>query len=227
MRPGLEGTGPAIDLGMAMGALNTGAASWMWDWEDAGGDYKDQLYQAWENLRDLLAHNGSASRSCIRRRSRAGSRASTRSICRPKSGRRSSTACRDCTCRTGRSRSTAEQVPAIIPALVMHAVNNYDTQKQNGSGVYYYVPKIETWQEARLVSQPAEESRRGARPAARHAEDQDAERARRIRPAAGSDHVGAAREPHRAERRAMGLSEQPRGDVPPRSGDGDSRSRTP
>ena len=56
MKPGLEGTGPAIDLGMAMGALNTGAASWMWDWEDAGADYKDQLYQAWENLRDLLAH---------------------------------------------------------------------------------------------------------------------------------------------------------------------------
>src|SRR5438874_1084898 len=52
MKPGLEGTGPAIDLGMAMGALNTGAASWMWDWEDAGGDYRDQLYQAWENLRD-------------------------------------------------------------------------------------------------------------------------------------------------------------------------------
>ena len=45
-----------------------------------------------------------------------------------------------------------EQVPAIIPALVIHAVNNYDTQKKNGSGVYYYVPKIETWQEARLVS---------------------------------------------------------------------------
>ena len=45
-----------------------------------------------------------------------------------------------------------EQVPAIIPALLMHAVNNYDTQKKNGSGVYYYVPKIETWQEARLVS---------------------------------------------------------------------------
>ena len=40
MKPGLEGTGPAIDLGMAMSALNTGAASWMWDWEDAGGDYK-------------------------------------------------------------------------------------------------------------------------------------------------------------------------------------------
>src|SRR5688572_12375286 len=56
MRPGLEGTGPAIDLGMAMGALNTEAASWMWDWEDAGGDFKDQLYRAWVNLSDILEH---------------------------------------------------------------------------------------------------------------------------------------------------------------------------
>ena len=45
-----------------------------------------------------------------------------------------------------------EQVPGMIPALVLHAVTNYDTQKKNGSGIYYYVPKIETWQEARLVS---------------------------------------------------------------------------
>src|SRR5207247_874434 len=48
--------GLSIDLGMAMGALNTGAASWMWDWEDAAGDYKEQLYQAWQNLADILAH---------------------------------------------------------------------------------------------------------------------------------------------------------------------------
>ena len=153
MRPGLEGTGPAIDLGMAMGALNTGAASWMWDWEDAGGDYKDQLYQAWENLRDLLAHQ--VGRQAVRaslEESRAASRASTRSIFRRRNGRRFSIACRGCTCRTGRSRSTENRCPAIIPALLMHAVNNYDTQKKNGSGVYYYVPKIETWQEARLVS---------------------------------------------------------------------------
>ena len=54
--PGLEGTGPAIDLGMAMGALNSGASQWMWDWEDAGGDYRDQLYQAWRNLKQILAH---------------------------------------------------------------------------------------------------------------------------------------------------------------------------
>ena len=29
--PGLEGTGPSIDVGMAMGALNSGASQWMWD----------------------------------------------------------------------------------------------------------------------------------------------------------------------------------------------------
>src|SRR5918996_846436 len=43
-------------MGMAMGALNSGASSWMWDWEDAGGDYADQLYRAWLNLKQILAH---------------------------------------------------------------------------------------------------------------------------------------------------------------------------
>ena len=46
---------------MAMGALNTGAASWMWDWEDAGGDYKDQLYQAWGQPPRFSRTNGTAS----------------------------------------------------------------------------------------------------------------------------------------------------------------------
>ena len=96
--------------------------------------------------------NGSASRSCIRRRRRAASRASTRSICRRRSGRRFSIACPGLHLQNRQISLDGEQVPAMIPALVMHAVNNYDTQKKNGSGVYYYVPKIETWQEARLVS---------------------------------------------------------------------------
>jgi malate synthase len=39
----------------------------------------------------------------------------------------------------------------MIPALVIHALNNYEAQKKNGSGIYYYVPKVETWLEARLV----------------------------------------------------------------------------
>ena len=204
MTPGLEGTGPAIDLGMAMGALNTGAASWMWDWEDAGGDYKDQLYQAWENLRGLA--RAQVGREALRPPDEEeGGKPQYTIDLPPEKWPTIFHRVPGLHLQNRQISLDGEQVPAMIPALVIHAVNNYDTQKKNGSGVYYYVPKIETWQEARLVVEAAEAARRGARAAARHAEDQDAERARRVRAAAGSDHVGAAREPHRPERRALGL----------------------
>ncbi len=225
MRPGLEGTGPAIDLGMAMGALNTGAASWMWDWEDAGGDYKDQLYQAWENLRDLLAHKW-VGKPFVHPSKKQGGKPREYTIDLPPD--KWPTIFHRVPGLHLQNRQIAldgEQVPAMIPALVIHAVSNYDTQKKNGSGIYYYVPKIETWQEARLVAKLLKRRRRRPGTGARHAQDQDAERARRIRAAAGSHHVGAAREPHRTERRPVGLSEQPRRDVPSRPVDGDSRSQ--
>src|SRR5207237_8863006 len=44
-----------------------------------------------------------------------------------------------------------QEVPAMIPGLVIHALNNYEAQKKNGSGIYYYIPKVESWQEAKLV----------------------------------------------------------------------------
>jgi malate synthase len=152
MKPGLEGTGPAIDLGMAMGALNTGAASWMWDWEDAGGDYKDQLYQAWENLRDLLAHKWNG-KPYLHPTKKQGGKPREYSIDLPAD--KWPTIFHRVPGLHLRNRQIwidGEEVPGIIPALVIHAVTNYDTQKKNGSGVYYYVPKIETWQEAKLVS---------------------------------------------------------------------------
>ena len=152
VKPGLEGTGPAIDLGMAMGALNTGAASWMWDWEDAGGDYKDQLYQAWENLRDLLAHAWD-NRSFYHPTKLDKGKPRQYSIELPPEKWPTIFHRVPGLHLYNRQISLGgESVPAIIPALVMHAVNNYDAQKKNGSGIYYYVPKIETWQEAKLVS---------------------------------------------------------------------------
>jgi malate synthase len=152
MKPGLEGTGPAIDLGMAMGALNTGAASWMWDWEDAGGDYKDQLYQAWDNLRDLLAHKWDG-KAYSHPTKKDGNTPRKYTIDLPPD--RWPTIFHRVPGLHLLNRQISldgEQVPAMIPALIIHAVINYDAQKKNGSGVYYYVPKIETWQEARLVS---------------------------------------------------------------------------
>ena len=147
MRPGLEGTGPAIDLGMAMGALNSGASQWMWDWEDAGGDYKDQLYRAWQNLADILAHRWDGKPFVHPTKGR------TYTIDAPPE--KWPTIFHRVPGLHLRNRQISldgAPVPAMIPALVVHALNNFDSQRQNGSGVYYYVPKIEAWQEARLVA---------------------------------------------------------------------------
>jgi malate synthase len=152
MKPGLEGTGPAIDLGMAMGALNTGAASWMWDWEDAGGDFRDQLYQAWENLRDLLAHKWTGTPYTHPTKKENGKPRQYSIDLPPEKWPTIFHRVPGLHLRNRQISLDGDQVPGIIPALVIHAVNNYDSQKKNGSGVYYYVPKIETWQEAALVS---------------------------------------------------------------------------
>jgi malate synthase len=160
MRPGLEGTGPSIDIGMAMSALNTGAASWMWDWEDAGGDYKDQLYQAWENLTAILARAWDGKPYLHPTKLEVDDHG------KPIPGRPRKYAIElpfaqwptifvrvpGLHLRNRQMSLDGEQVPGIIAALVIHALNNYESQKKNGSGIYYYIPKIETWQEARLVA---------------------------------------------------------------------------
>ena len=152
MKPGLEGTGPAIDLGMAMGALNTGAASWMWDWEDAGGDFRDQLYQAWENLRDLLAHKWN-DKPFVHPTKKEGGKPRQYTIdLPPEKWPTIFHRVAGLHLRNRQIRVDGEQAPGIIPGLVFHAVSNYDRQKKNGSGIYYYIPKIETWQEARLAA---------------------------------------------------------------------------
>jgi malate synthase len=147
MRPGLEGTGPCIDLGMAMGAINSGASQWMWDWEDAGGDFRDQLYQAWRNLRQLMAREWDG-----KVYAHPTKKGRTYAIEAPHDrwpvifhrvpGLH---------LRNRQITVDAEAIPAMIPALVMHLTNNYDAQRKNGSGVYFYVPKLESWEEARLV----------------------------------------------------------------------------
>ncbi|MBI3047433.1 MAG: hypothetical protein HYY76_03895 [Acidobacteria bacterium] len=147
MRPGLEGTGPAIDMGMAMGALNSGASQWMWDWEDAGGDYKDQLYQAWVNLRDILAHKWDGKPFVHPTKNRT-----YRIEVPPEKWPIILHRVAGIHLRNRQMTLDGEPVPAIIPGLVIHAVHNFDAQKKNGWGIYYYIPKLETWQEARLVA---------------------------------------------------------------------------
>ncbi len=149
-KPGLQGTGPFDDLGMAMGALNAGgygATSWMADWEDAGNDKADKLYLAWRNLKELLGgkwdgkiyhHPGKNKDYQI-----TVPRKNWPVIFHRVPGIH---------LRNRQIALDGAQVPAIIPALVIHTLNNYDAQKKNGSGIYFYVPKIETSIEALLVA---------------------------------------------------------------------------
>ena len=44
-----------------------------------------------------------------------------------------------------------QPVPAVIPITLLWAVNNYESLKRAGTGVYYYIPKIQTPQEALIV----------------------------------------------------------------------------
>jgi len=146
MKPGLEGTGPSIDLGMAFGALNSGASQWMWDWEDAGGDYKAQLYEAWANLKKILAHewDGKPFEHPTKKRTYKieAAKENWPTIFHRVAGLH---------LRNRQILVDGQETPAMIPGLVIHALNNYESQKKNGSGIYYYIPKVESWQEARLV----------------------------------------------------------------------------
>jgi malate synthase len=145
-RPGLEGTGPSIDLGMAFGALNSGASQWMWDWEDAGGDYKAQLYEAWTNLKAILAHQWDGKPYEHPKKKRT-YRIDTPKESWPTIFHRVA----GLHLRNRQIFVDGQEVPAIIPGLVIHTLNNYESQKKNGSGIYFYIPKVESWQEAELV----------------------------------------------------------------------------
>src|SRR6266852_613928 len=48
-------------------------------------------------------------------------------------------------------RVEGQPVPALIPITVLWTLNNYESLKRAGTGVYYYIPKIQTPQEALIV----------------------------------------------------------------------------
>ena len=48
-------------------------------------------------------------------------------------------------------RVDGRSVPAVITSMVIYAVNNYDELKRAGSNVYFYVPKVQTPDEALVL----------------------------------------------------------------------------
>ncbi|MBI2119687.1 MAG: hypothetical protein HYT97_08685 [Elusimicrobia bacterium] len=144
LRPGLQGTGPAHALRMMMSAINAKTSSWMFDWEDAGDDYDDKLYRAWKNLKEVLAGKWE------NREYTEGGKTSSIKLPRGEWGsifhRLPGLGIRNRQMWIG-----GERVPATIAAMVIHVLNNYESLKKNGSGIYFYIPKIETPQEALLI----------------------------------------------------------------------------
>ncbi|NAZ32840.1 MAG: malate synthase, partial [Pyrobaculum sp.] len=48
-------------------------------------------------------------------------------------------------------RMDGRPIPAVITSIAIYTVNNYDVLKSAGSGVYFYVPKVQTPDEALVV----------------------------------------------------------------------------
>jgi malate synthase len=160
LRPGLQGTGPADDMGMLFSALHAsdyGAVSWMWDWEDAGNDVRDKLYRAFENLRDVLDGvwgDGLSPRTYLHPTKRNPNGTPRAYAIRSRRADWVSAFCRvpGIHLDSRQIQRDGAPVPATLAALVIHTLNVFSPLAQRDLPVCFYVPKIETPEEALLVA---------------------------------------------------------------------------
>src|SRR5256712_4130495 len=156
--PGLELTGPWHPLDMAFNALNSQAPMNMPDFEDASpphfqpdGTPANQpvgVFAALQNAKEIFEGRwvGRPYEVVKKGQKRA------YKINRPQA---------QWPTRFGRPpgihvrydhiRVEGQPVPALIPITVLWTLNNYESLKRAGTGVYYYIPKIQTPQEALIV----------------------------------------------------------------------------
>ncbi len=156
--PGLELTGPWHPLDMAFNALNSPAPMNMPDFEDASpphfqpdGTPTSQpvgVFAAMQNAKEIFEGrwDGRPYEVVKKGKKRA------YKIDRPPA---------QWPTRFGRPpgihvrydhiRVEGRPVPAMIPIAVLWTLNNYESLKRAGTGVYYYIPKLQTPQEALIV----------------------------------------------------------------------------
>jgi len=156
--PGLELTGPWAPLDMAFNALNSPAPMNMPDWEDASpphfqpsGTSKDQpigIFAALQNAKDILEGRWTNRTYEVVKKGQARaykinkppSEWPTR-FCRPPGNH----------IRFDYITVDGEPAPALVAIAVLWTFNGFDALKRSGTGVYYYIPKIQTPQEALIV----------------------------------------------------------------------------
>jgi malate synthase len=156
--PGLELTGPWHPLDMAFNALNSPAPMNMPDFEDAApphfhphGAPRNQplgIFAAMENAKDIFAGRWTERPYEVVKKGR------TRAY-------KINTSPAEWPTRFARppgihvryDHITVEGRPApgVIPITLLWALNNYGSLTRAGTGVYYYIPKLQTPQEALIV----------------------------------------------------------------------------
>jgi malate synthase len=156
--PGLELTGPWHPLDMAFNALNSPAPVNMPDWEDASpphfqpdGTPKDQpigIFAALQNAKDILEGRWTdrpyevvkKGQQRTYRINKPPSQWPTR-FCRPPGNH----------VRFDYITVDGEPAPSLIAIATLWTFNSYDLLKRAGTGVYFYIPKIQTPREALIL----------------------------------------------------------------------------
>ncbi len=156
--PGLELTGPWHPLDMAFNALNSPAPVNMPDWEDASpphfrpdGTPKDQpigIFAALQNAKDILEGRWTNRAYEVVKKgqqrtykiNKPPSEWPTR-FCRPPGNH----------VRFDYITVDGKPAPGLIAITVLWTFNNYDALKRGGTGVYYYIPKVQTPKEALIL----------------------------------------------------------------------------
>jgi malate synthase len=156
--PGLELTGPWHPLDMAFNALNSAAPMNMPDFEDASpshfqpsGTPKNQpvaTFAALQNAKEILEGRWASKSYDVVKKGKTRSYKVDRQpakwptrLVRPPS------------IHVLYEQITVddEPVPGLIAVVVLWVLNNYDALKRAGTGVYFYVPKMQTPREALVV----------------------------------------------------------------------------
>ncbi len=156
--PGLELTGPWHPLDMAVKALNSPAPMNMPDFEDAApphfqpdgapGDQPLGIFAAVENAKEIFEGAWADRTYEVVKKGRT----RTYKIDAPPEQWPTRFA-RPPSIHVRYDHVTVEGQPVhgIIPITLLWALNNYDSLTRIGTGLYYYIPKIQTPQEALIV----------------------------------------------------------------------------
>jgi malate synthase len=156
--PGLELTGPWHPLDMAFNALNSQAPMNMPDFEDASPPHFQPdgmptnqpvgIFAALQNAKEIFEGRwANRPYEVVKKGKKRAYKINTSPARWPTRFARPPSI----HVRYDHIRVEGQPVPGLIPTTLLWAINNYDSLTRAGTGVYYYIPKIQTPQEALIV----------------------------------------------------------------------------